>query len=94
MSIYETIEIRRNRKSFTEYEAYIIGIAIGVNWVTSKFDVKQFRMGLDVELEHGLKFPKTNVTYNNPIMTGKIALVHLNELSDYYYRLKKMESNV
>lgn len=94
MSIYETWETRRDRKSFTEYEALLIGIALGINWQTSKFDVKQFKMGLDVELEHGLKFPKTNVTFNNPIMTGKIALAHLNELSDYYYRLKKMESDV
>jgi len=92
MSIYETIDSRRNRRNFTEYEALLIGVALGIDWRTSKFDVTQFRMGLDVELEHGLKFPQTNVTYNNPIMTGKIALVHLQELSDYYYRLKKMES--
>ena len=92
MSIYETIDSRRTRKSFTEYEAMLIGAALGIDWRSSSFDVKQFKMGLDVELEHGLKFPQTNVTYNNPMMTGKIALVHLQELSDYYYRLKKMES--
>jgi len=92
MSIYETWETRASRKSFTEYEALLIGAALGIDWRTSNFDVTQFRMGLDVELEHGLKFPQTNVTYNNPMMTGKIALVHLRELSDYYYRLKKMES--
>ncbi len=94
MAIYEDIYTRRNRKNFTEYEALLIGIALGINWQTSKFDVKQFKMGLDVELEHGLKYPKTNITYNEPLMTGKIALAHLNELSDYYYRLKKMESDV
>lgn len=49
-------------------------------------------MGLEVELEHGLNDPSTDVTGNDPILTGKIALAHLNEFGDYYTRLKKMES--
>ncbi len=48
-------------------------------------------MGLEVELEHGKRNPKTNVTNSNPILTGKIAWAHLNELPDYYTRLKKIE---
>jgi hypothetical protein len=48
-------------------------------------------MGLDVELEHGTRDPKTNVTNDNALMTGKIALAHLNEFPDYYTRLEKME---
>jgi len=48
-------------------------------------------MGMDVELEHGLVNPQTNLTNDDEIMTGKIALAHLNEFSDYYTRLKKME---
>jgi len=48
-------------------------------------------MGLNVELEHGLNSPTTDVTGNDPILTGKIALAHLNEYADYYTRLKKME---
>jgi hypothetical protein len=48
-------------------------------------------MGMDVELEHGLSGPSTDVTGNDPILTGKIALAHLNEYADYYTRLKKME---
>ena len=48
-------------------------------------------MGLDVELEHGTIDPKTNVTNDDEIITGKIALAHLNEFSDYYTRLEKME---
>ena len=47
---------------------------------------------LDVELEHGLRDPSTNVTGDDPILTGKIALAHLKELADYYTRLAKMES--
>ena len=48
-------------------------------------------MGLEVELEHGLRDPETNVTNNDLILTGKIALAHLNEIPDYYTRLNKME---
>ena len=48
-------------------------------------------MGLDVELEHGLIAPSTDVTGDDPILTGKIALAHLNEIADYYTRLDKME---
>jgi hypothetical protein len=48
-------------------------------------------MGLDVELEHGLVDSFTNVTDDDPVITGKIALAHLNEFADYYTRLEKME---
>jgi hypothetical protein len=74
---------------FNAEEAKKIGDKIGVDW--SKFDVEQFRMGLEVELEHGRRDPATNVTNDDPVMTGKIALAHLNEFPDYYTRLKKME---
>ncbi len=77
------------KKRFSAEEAKKIGEALGIDW--KNFDVEQFRMGLDVELEHGLRDPKTNVTNDDPIATGKIALAHLNEFPDYYTRLKKME---
>lgn len=76
-------------KKFKTEEAKQIGESLGIDW--SKFDVEQFRMGLDVELEHGLIDPHTNVTNDDPIMTGKITLAHLNEFSDYYTRLYEME---
>jgi len=78
-----------NKKHFTTEEAKEIGEKLGIDW--SVFDVEQFRMGLDVELEHGKIDPHTNVTNDDPIMTGKIALAHLNEFSDYYTRLDKLE---
>ena len=78
------------KKTFTAEEAKKIGEQIGIDW--SKFDVEQFRMGMNVELEHGLVDPVTNVTNDDPLTTGKIALAHLNEFSDYYTRLKKMEA--
>ena len=78
-----------SKKHFTNEEAKQIGEKLGIDW--SKFDVDQYRMGLDVELEHGLVDPHTNVTNDDPIITGKIALAHLNEFSDYYIRLDRME---
>lgn len=77
------------KKEFTENEAKEIGQKLGIDW--SKFDIDQFRRGLNVELEHGKVDPATNVTDDEPTATGKIALAHLNEFSDYYDRLEKME---
>lgn len=78
-----------SKKSFTAEEAKNIGEQLGLEW--DKFDVEQFRMGMDVELEHGTVDPATNVTDDNPLTTGKIALAHLNEFPDYYTRLEAME---
>jgi len=74
---------------FTPEKAKEIGETLGVDWI--KFDVEQFRVGMDVELEHGTEDPNTNVTDDDPLMTGKIALAHLNEFPDYYTRLLKLE---
>jgi Protein of unknown function (DUF5661) len=59
---------------------------------TSRFDVEQFRMGLEVELEHGRRDPATNVSDDDELTTGKIAWAHLNEFPDYYTRLARMEA--
>jgi hypothetical protein len=75
---------------FTVEEAKRIGEALGIDW--SKFDIEQFRMGLDVELDHGKRDPSTNVTQDDEVLTGKIALAHLNEFPDYYTRPQKMET--
>ena len=80
------------RTTFTADEARSIGEQIGIDWATAPFDVEQFRMGMDVELEHGLHDIQTNVTGSDPVVTGKIALAHLKEFPDYYTRLKKMEA--
>ena len=78
------------KKVFTSAQAKEIGETLGINW--NKFDIEQFRMGMDVELEHGTSDPKTNVTDNDALVTGKIALAHLTEFPDYYTRLEKMET--
>lgn len=78
-----------SKKHFTSEEAKKIGEQLGIDW--TEYDVEQFRMGMDVELEHGLIDPATNVTDDDPLVTGKIALAHLNEFGDYYTRLEIME---
>lgn len=78
------------KRKFTPEEAKTIGDKIGVDWDT--YDIEQFRRGLEVELEHGTHDPQTNVTNDDEILTGKIALAHLKEIKDYYTRLDKMES--
>lgn len=77
------------KKSFTTEEAKAVGDKIGVDW--SKYDLEWFRKGMDVELEHGLVDEQTNVTNDDPLMTGKIALAHIKEFADYYQRLAAME---
>jgi predicted heme/steroid binding protein len=79
------------RTSFSTEEARQIAWAIGIDFNKELFDVEQFRIGLEVELEHGKIDPVTNVTNDDPILTGKIALAHLKEFPDYYVRLTKME---
>ncbi len=77
------------KKYYTAAEAKKIGAKLGIDW--SRYDVEQFRMGMDVELEHGKVDMHTNVTNDDPYVTGKIALAHLNEFPDYYTRLAVME---
>jgi hypothetical protein len=77
---------------FTLDQARAAGERIGIDWDASPFGLEQFRMGMDVELEHGTRDPQTNVTDDDLIMTAKIARAHLNEFPDYYTRLAKMEA--
>lgn len=77
---------------FSSEQARAAGEQIGIDWTSSPFDVEQFRMGMDVELEHGTHDPETNVTDDDTIVTAKIARAHLNEFPDYYTRLAKMEA--
>ena len=74
---------------FTVEKAKTVGETLGIDW--TKFDVEQFRVGMDIELEHGTENNVTNVTNDDPLMTGKIALAHLNEFPDYYTRLLELE---
>jgi uncharacterized protein DUF5661 len=61
------------RRTTTE-EAKRVGDEIGVDW--SRFDLELFRQGMDVEFEHGSHDPQTDVTHDDPIVTGKITRAH------------------
>jgi hypothetical protein len=56
-----------------------------------KIPLEGFRMGLEVELEHGTRYKEANVTNNHPLLTGKIVVAHLKESLDYYQRLEVAE---
>ena len=76
-------------RTFTSAEARAIGDQLGIHW--GGVDLEQFRTGLAVELEHGQRDPETDVTGDDILITGKIALAHLREIPDYYTRLGRME---
>lgn len=77
----------------TAEQAQGVASSIGITWDKERFDLEQFRRGMEIELEHGKRDPQTNVTNDDPLMTGKIALAHLREIPDYYTRLAKMEGD-
>ena len=81
-----------DRAGFTMEEAAAVAKEIGIDFEQKPFTLGSFRRGMDVELEHGLRDPATNVTNDDPVTTGKIALAHLTEMSDYYERLDEMEA--
>ena len=62
-----------------------------VNTEKMPIDLKEFKAGLEVELEHGTRFKDANVTNNHPVVTGKIVLAHLKESLDYYKLLDVAE---
>ncbi len=79
-----------DKRHFSIDEARAIGTGLGIDW--AKIDPEQFRRGLEVELEHGARDPETDVTHNDPVLTGKIAWAHLKEIRDYYTRLDRLEA--
>jgi hypothetical protein len=78
--------------SFSIEDARRVGSEIGIDWEHSPFDVEAFHKGMEVELEHGSHDPQTDVTHDDPLVTGKIAWAHLKEFADYYTRLAQMEA--
>lgn len=77
---------------FSMNQAMVVAARLGLDLSAEAFDLDQFRMGLEVELEHGRRDPETDVTHDDPVLTGKIALAHLREMPDYYTRLAEMEA--
>jgi hypothetical protein len=77
---------------FSREQAAAIAAELGLDFEAEPFDLEQFFMGVNVELEHGTRDPETNVTGDDAITTGKIALAHLREIPDYYTRLAVVEA--
>jgi hypothetical protein len=70
-------------------EAKIVQAEVGGEAL--QISAEEFKQGLEVELEHGVQYPDSNVTNNHPILTGMIVLAHLKEMLDYYIRLEVAE---
>ena len=77
------------RQGISSRKARKIGAELGVDW--TRIELEEFRRGMEVELEHGRRDPATDVTGDDLLLTGKIALAHLNEFPDYSIRLARME---
>ena len=80
---------KSKRKPFTLAAAKIIGDKLEIDW--AKFDVKQFRMGMNAELADGTYNPVTGFASDDPILVGKVVRAHLNEFPDYYTQWAQME---
>ena len=80
-----------SEKKFTSEEAQEVADKIGINFSEVDFELEDFRMGMDEEMEHGTHDPQTDVTGDDPVLTGNITLAHLKEFGDYYQRLEEME---
>lgn len=77
---------------FNLNDAYYAANVLNITF--DKFTIEELLDGMNIELEHGLISPKTNVTDDDIILTTKIALAHLNEFPNYYnfnYGLRKFE---
>jgi hypothetical protein len=80
------------RVAFDSTEALEVATSLGLDFAAEPFSLEEFRQGMAVELEHGRRDPATNVTGDDALTTGKIALAHLREIPDYYTRLAHMEA--
>jgi hypothetical protein len=80
------------RVTFDPNEALEVANRLGLDFAAEPFSLEEFRRGMDVELEHGRRDAATNVTGDDALTTGKIALAHLREIPDYYTRLAHMEA--
>ncbi len=76
---------------FNINHAMVFANKFGLDFSKELFNINDLLIGMNVELEHGKIDKETNVTNDNLILTGKIAMAHLREFPDYYRRLSKME---
>lgn len=89
-AVYAYHQRHEPRHGVSLRKARKVGDELGVDW--SRIEPDELRRGMEVELEHGLRDPETDVTGDDLQLTGKIALAHLHEFPDYYARLARMEA--
>jgi hypothetical protein len=77
---------------FTMDDARMALDRLGLDLESEKITLEALTAGMNVELEHGSRFPDLNVSGDDPIVSAKIALAHLREFPDYYQRLVRMEA--
>jgi len=87
LNIRDWTTLMENKVPSEEANAILAEIDTG----EMEISLDNFRLGLEVELEHGVRFPEANVTNNHPILTGQIVLAHFKESLDYYQRLEVAE---
>jgi len=80
------------RTKISVAEAAKVADILRIDFEVVGFDLAQFHIGMTTELQHGTGDPDTNVTNDDLVATGKLALAHLNEIADYYTRLAAMEA--
>ncbi|HRW05166.1 MAG TPA: hypothetical protein P5121_08745 [Caldilineaceae bacterium] len=73
---------KTTQTQFTLAEAKVIGDKLDVDW--DRFDIKQFRLGLNTEVAAGAYNPITEFVSDDPILIGKLVRMHLNESPTYY----------
>lgn len=76
----------------TKAQASRVGKKLGVNFGVISLETLQ--AGINVELEHGRRHGRTNVTNDSISLSATIALAHLEEFPDYYEALEKMEQRL
>jgi len=82
-------QVKFARKDFSKEEAKDVYKDMGFD--KEDVDFQEFWDGINVELEHGKKYPSTNITDDDPDMTAQIAKAHIDEIPDYYSYLLDME---
>lgn len=73
-----------SEKRFTLSEAMDVARQLGIDFSQVQFTPEEYLEGMNIELEHGAVDSETNVTRDDAITTGKIALAHLKEAPLYY----------
>jgi len=82
----------KKRKQVSAEEAKRVGESLHIDW--EQVDLEEFRQGLMGNHKTGAIDPKTGLTYDSVLLTGKVVLAHMQEFPDYSTRLAKLKEEV